>query len=218
MVSLMSFLRRAIALFLPAATVAVLAAGLVYVVVQQAQRGAANDPQVQLAEDAAARLDDGAAPDSVVGTVAVDVARSLAPFLVVYDSSGHVLAAGGSLDGHDPVPPIGVLQNATATGRDIVTWQPEPGVRIATVVIPWHGGTVLAGRNLRLVEQREDTTLLLSGAGLVVLLCAAGVMALLGAAIWPPGSPSSRSSVAPASTLHEAPAEAPQATTDGVTV
>ncbi len=188
-------LRRAVAFFIPAALVLSVACGLGYASVQQALRGGANDPQVQLAEDAAAALASGGTPDSVVGpgsAVAglagpgtVDAAVSLAPFVVVYDASGAPLASNARLDGAVPAPPAGVLAAATASGRNTVTWQPRVGVRIATVSVPWPGGTVLAGRSLRTVEQREDMALLLAGAAWLAGLVALVVASLVAGAIWP---------------------------------
>jgi hypothetical protein len=174
--------RRAVALFLPLVVVATALCGLVYVVAQQGLRSGANDPQVQLAEDAARALDAGTTPASVTGPVTVDVARSLAPFVVVYDASGRPLASSGQLDGADPVPPLGVLDHATADQPNIVTWQPRPGVRVATVTSRWSGGTVMAGRSLREVERREDQVLLLVAAGwtaTIVVLVAASLAAVL---------------------------------------
>ena len=179
-------LRRALALFLPVAVLACLAAGLVYAAVQHVQRTDANDPQVEMAEDAAVALDAGAAPSSMVGTQRIDIARSLAPFLAVYDTVGTVLATDGVLDGRAPVPPSGVLETARGSGRDVITWQPRSGVRIAIAVIPWRGGTVLAGRSLRLVEQRESDSLLLALAALVVMLVATAISAVIGAWLWEP--------------------------------
>ena len=183
----MKLIKAAIVLFLPAAVVATLAAGLVYAAVQQAQRADANDPQIQLAEDAAARLSAGAAPSDVVapapGGSKVDLAASLAPFVVVYDASGAVLATNGQLDGHDPVIPAGVRQAAQQTGRDLVTWQPRAGVRIATVTLPWSGGTVMSGRSLREVEDRESRTLQIAIAAGLVILAAAAVASLAAARI-----------------------------------
>ena len=145
--------RIAILVFLPTAIVATALAGMVYAVAQQDGRWLANEPQVQLAEDAAARLDAGGRPQDQVDPVPVDIAQSLAPFVVVYGSADNVLASGGMLDGQPPAVPAGVLATARATGRNAVTWQPRSGVRVATVSVPWTGGTVLAGRSLRLVEE-----------------------------------------------------------------
>lgn len=179
-------MRRAGALVLPLAVLATAAAGLVYAAVQYDLRSGANDPQVQLAEDAAARLDAGGAPSAQLGSRVVDIAASLAPFIVVYDASDGVLASDGRLDGSPPRPPSGVLDVARRTGRDIVTWQPREGVRIAVVVVPWRGGTVLAGRSLRLVEQREDELLLLFGLAWLSTLLALAVAGTVAARLWPP--------------------------------
>lgn len=178
-------IRRAVAVFLPLAVLATLGSGLLYVVVQQELRWGANDPQIQLAEDAARALDAGATPAAVAGTAKVDVAASLSPFIVVYDASGGVLAAGGQLDGADPVPPLGVLGQARTGSPSMVTWQPRSGVRIASVTVAWRGGTVLAGRSLREVERREDLALLLVGAGWAAIMAAVAVASLVAARVWP---------------------------------
>jgi hypothetical protein len=182
--------RRSIALFLPVAALATALCGLVYLVGQQALRSAADDPQIQLVEDAAARLDAGAAPSEVVGSTIVDIATSLAPFVVVYDRAGAVLASDGRLDQTPPRVPIGVLEAARATGRDKVTWQPREGVRIATVTVPWRDGAVLAGRSLRIVEERVDRLGLLVATAWLVSLVGLAVAALVAGSIWPsPESP-----------------------------
>ncbi len=182
-------LRRAIAIFLPCAVLATALCGLVYVVAQQDLRTGANAPQQQIAEDTAAKLDAGADPVSVVGATSLDISRSLATFLVVHDVAGAVLATDGTLDGSAPRVPRGVLDSARATGRDAVTWQPRPGVRIATVTVPWTGGTVLAGRSLRIVEQRVDALGLLVSVGWIVTILALGVVSAIAAYLWPEAPP-----------------------------
>ena len=178
-------LRRALAFFLPVAVVAIGCCGLVYVAVQQELRQRGNDPQIQLAEDAAHALDAGAMPATLVGSAKVDLAASLAPFVVIFDMSGRVLATDGRLDGQDPTPPLGVLDAARTNSQNKVTWQPRAGVRIATVTVPWSGGTVMAGRSLREVERQEDNALLLAGAACVAMLAVIGVAALVAAWLWP---------------------------------
>jgi hypothetical protein len=139
--------RRAAALFLPVAVLLTVACGLVYVEVQQDLRGGANDPQYQLARDAAARLDAGAAPSSVLDAAPpVDLASSLAPFIIVFDTSYAVLATSATLDDGAPAPPHGVLDAARSGSSSAVTWQPRGGIRLATVTVTWRGGFVLAGR------------------------------------------------------------------------
>jgi hypothetical protein len=66
-----------------------------------------------------------------------------------------------------------------------VTWQPRPGVRIATVTVPWNGGTVLAGRSLRLVEEHAATLELLVGGGWLATLAALAAAAGAVARLWP---------------------------------
>ena len=177
--------RCALAIFLPVAVLATLCCGLVYVAVQQDLRMGADDPQLQMAEDTARALDAGAQPSTLVPSATVDVAVSLAPFFVIYDTSGTVLATDGQLDGHDPVPPLGVLDAARQHSPNTVTWQPRSGVRIASVTVPWQGGTVLAGRSLREVERREDTLLLLVATAWLVMLAVLAVTSLVAAWLWP---------------------------------
>ena len=184
-------LRLAILVFLPLAILATALAGLVYLVAQQEGRWLGNEPQVQLAEDAAARLDAGGRPSDQVGRATVDIARSLAPFVVVCGTGGNVLATDAELDGQPPALPAGVLASARANGTDIVTWQPRPGVRLATVTVPWSGGTVTAGRSLRLVEDHASNLELVVAAAWLVTLAALAVAAGVVARLWPAPTPAS---------------------------
>ncbi len=178
-------LRRAMACFLPLAVLATLTCGLAYALVQQDLRSGANDPQIQMAEDAARALDAGAQPSSQLGSAKIDLAQSLAPFLVIFDRAGAVIATDGQLDGHAPVPPLGVLEAAQTSGSDRVTWQPRQGVRIATVSVRWSEGTVMVGRSLREVEIREDAALQIALAAWLVMLVSLAVAALVAAHLWP---------------------------------
>jgi hypothetical protein len=144
--------------WLPLAVVTTALCALVYGTVQQSVRQGANDPQIQMAEDAAAALDRGVDPATVVAGPQVDIARSLAPFLLVYDMDGKPSAGSGLLDGRLPDYPIGALQAARSAGANRVTWQPQPAVRIASVAVPYKSGYVVAGRSLREVEKREAQT------------------------------------------------------------
>jgi hypothetical protein len=102
--------RRASAVWVPVAVATTVMAGLVYGAVQQSYRTGGDDPQQQMAEDAAARLSTGARPEDVTAGPSVDIAASLAPFTIVYDAGGSVLASTGTLNGMPPTPPGGVLQ------------------------------------------------------------------------------------------------------------
>jgi len=155
----MSAVKRIFRHWLPIAALATVACLTVFLAVQQELRMNANDPQIQMVEDAAVALGGGAKPASVLPAGSVDAGASLAPFMIVYDSGGNLLAASGQLHGHTPSLPAGVLDYVRKQGEDRVTWQPANGVRIAAVVTAFSGsqsGFVLAGRSLREVETRED--------------------------------------------------------------
>jgi hypothetical protein len=126
----------------------------IYVAGQQIYRQSFNDPQIQVSEDTAARIAAGASATSTISARSIDIAASLASFVVVYDASGKPIASSGLLDGRIPVPPPGVFASAAINENDILTLEPETGVRIAAVVkaIPQGKGFVLAGRNVRVVE------------------------------------------------------------------
>jgi hypothetical protein len=161
--------------WLPPAVVATALCGLVYLAVQQVLRQSANDPQIQMAEDAAAVLASGGAVEQVLPAAIIDIAHSLAPFTMVFDDKGKVLASSGLLHGQMPELPAGVLDYVRQHGQDRITWQPEPGVRVATVVVSYAGtapGFVLAGRSLREVEKRETQAEFEAGAAWLVTLAA----------------------------------------------
>src|SRR5579864_5447817 len=84
----------------------------IYTVGQQVLRTSANDPQIQLAEDAATQLNNGSNPIDVV-TGNVDMSGSLAPFVNIYNSQGQPVAGNGYLAGTLAEPPIGILQAST---------------------------------------------------------------------------------------------------------
>lgn len=151
--------------WLPLAVVTVLLAGLGYLLVQQDQRSLANDPQIQMATDAVLALDAGASPQSLVPSTQFDIAQSPAPYLVIYDASGKVLAASATVGGNALIPPSGVFDSTPHRRFDAITWTPAPGVRSAVIVMRYSRGYVLAGRSLQYIEERESNTLLLATLG-----------------------------------------------------
>ena len=153
---------------------------LVYLTVQQSLRMGANDPQIQMAEDAASRLNAGASAESVVPTAKVELANSLAPFMMVFDDSGKVLASSATLHGTVPAYPMGILDYVRKNGQDRVTWQPEAGVRMATVVVSYKNGFVMAGRSLAEVEKRESQVEKLSGLAMLGIWAATFIVIVLG--------------------------------------
>jgi hypothetical protein len=111
----------------------------------------ADDPQIQLAEDTAAALARGQS------------------------------SAGGSGYLHERLPglPAGIFSYARQHSVDRVTWQPEPGVRSAIVVVSYGGGQpgfVMAGRSLRDTERRADNLLGLTALGWLLTVAASLVV------------------------------------------
>ena len=168
--------------WLPLAVVIIAMGGLVYIEAQQAYRMNANDPQILLAEEAAVALAQGTVPESVAPPVDTDIASSLAPFMMVFDDSGKVLASSGLLNGQNPSLPQGVLDYTRAHGEDRITWTPAAGVRIAAVVARVEGSEpmfVLAGRSLREAEKRIDQSTLRVTAALLGTLLASLIVVVL---------------------------------------
>jgi hypothetical protein len=173
---------KVLANWLPIAIVTVGICLLVYAAVQQSFRQSANDPQIQMAEDAASALAKGATVETVVPLAEVDVQHSLSPFLIVYDDSGTVLKTSGLLNGQVPPLPDGVLGYTKVAGQDRVTWEPQQGVRMAAVVVRYTGqqsGYVLAARSLREAEKRVDQLTWIAGLATLFILAASLVGVLV---------------------------------------
>ena len=179
----MKFWMRTFISWLPLAVAITGLCGLIYVAVQQDYRQSLNDPQIQMAEDAAAKLAAGTQSSEIVPDPdTVNIVSSLAPWLAIYNDDGMSIISSGTFNGAIPEPPKGVFEAArTDVGKDTdqqnedrVTWQSGAGVRQALVIVhydsPTGGGFVVAGRNMREVEDREGNLTLILGIGLLVLL------------------------------------------------
>jgi len=166
--------------FLPYVVIITAFCALAYATVQQAYRQGANDPQIQMAEDAANALADGQSAETLLPAAKVNVEKSLAPFMIVYDASGNEVASSVHLDGQTPSLPDGVLDSTRKMGENRVTWQPRSGVRIAAVIVAYKDGYVLVGRNLREVEIREDQTTQFAGLTWVLAMVAVFIVIALG--------------------------------------
>ena len=143
------------------AGIATVLALALYGIPQHVLRSGMNDPQLQIAGDLAAQLEQGASTTEALPTGSIDMARSLSPFVIVYDDQGRPVISQAKLNGATPVPPLGVFDHVRQSGETRITWQPlhtaDQSVRIAAVVRRVNGshpGFVLAGRNMREVEAR----------------------------------------------------------------
>jgi hypothetical protein len=164
----MSLFMRAFPKWLPIGVAVSMVLLISYTFAQQVYRMSANDPQVMMAHDIAASVASGTPADQLVSRETVDPSVSLAPFVIVLDSSRHVVVSSMTLGGGSPVPPSGVLDTAKASGEYRVTWQPRRDARIASVVVPVKGGPggfVVAGRSLKAVEDRVDQLGQIAGLG-----------------------------------------------------
>jgi hypothetical protein len=156
---------------------------IAYAMAVQIERQGANDPQIQFTEDGAAALEKGRPISQVVPIDTIDVARSLAPFVVVLDDEGRPLASSGLLDGQVPIPPAGVIAFVRSNGEERVTWAPRPGLRLASVVRRVGGqqpGFIIAARSLREVQWRiaRLTRIIAIGWTLSILALTVGVAAM----------------------------------------
>lgn len=154
-------------------------AGSSYGLAQQTVRTAADDPQVQLAEDTARRLQAGGSPGTEVSASPVEIDSSLAPWLMIYGRDGRLLASNAELDGTAVEYPASAVSSVVAGGQKHLTWAPRPSARQATVIVGYSSGWVIAGRSLRAVEKRTASLLLLALAGWSIAL-AGSALVLLG--------------------------------------
>ena len=161
-----------VSLFLILAFITTLLCTLIFVSGQQIHRQSANDPQIQISEDMARYLEGGQDVKVVMPKSEVDISKSLVWFMMVFNDKGEVVATNAKLDGQTPVLPAGVLDFARQNGQNRVTWEPGEGVRIASVVTSYNGGSVLIGRNLRESENRIN---MLQKKVMMVWLLALGV-------------------------------------------
>jgi hypothetical protein len=147
--------------------------GVIYATVQQSYRTGANDPQIQMAEDIGAKIQQGKSVENIFQTDAIDISNSLSPFVVLYDGSGKPLRSTGYLNGKKAELPAGVFDFAKRNGQHSVTWQPQPNVRMAMVLIHINSSPiefVAVGRSLREVEIRESNLIKMIFVGWILCL------------------------------------------------
>ncbi|MCX6784403.1 MAG: hypothetical protein NTV81_00480 [Candidatus Komeilibacteria bacterium] len=167
--------------WLPLAFALTVICGLIYGTVQQNYRQNANDPQIQMVEDIIDALNTGLQPQNLNSPVQLDMAKTLSPFMIIYDATGTPIISSGYLNKQIPTLPAGVLDYAKVHGQHRLTWQPRPDVRVAAVIQPYQtqpseqlkdgqAGFVLAAKSLRDVEKNESQTLCLALVGWAISL------------------------------------------------
>ena len=175
MIKLRSLDRRILRNWVPLAFVATILIGFTYSIVQQDLRQGANDPQIQIAEDATSKLATGASTTDLLAFQQVDITSSLATFMTIFDSNGKVIATSGKLGIADPALPRGVFAYTKTHTEDRFTWQPVANIREAVVVRAYQTptgtiGYVLVGRSLREVEKRVSELFIASAIAWAITL------------------------------------------------
>lgn len=134
-----------------------------YGAARQIVRVGADYPQTLIAEDLIHTLEGGG--QLPVPTYTTDLEKDHGTFFMIYDATGKVLASSAALRGIPPAIPQGVLQKASSSGRTTLTWQPQGGVRLATIVMPLSisssTGYVAVGRSLDDADALTHSLLLL---------------------------------------------------------
>lgn len=173
-------IKTALKAWLPFAVLASFVIGTGYAVVQYAVRQSANDPQMQLAEDWAGQIASGTELGHLNLGAFIDPALSLAPFGIVYDQDGNIVASSVSAPSAMKQPD-GVFDTVDAAPKNEAhyTWQPASGERYATVmkraVYQDKSYYVLSGRNLKVVEERIGAIAQISLFGWLLTLLAGAV-------------------------------------------
>jgi len=142
------------------AAILTLMGGAASLTISQMLRGGANQPQIDMVNYYLGEISAGEEPANVIPPGYVDLERSLQPVVIFYDDQGRAGPGTGYLDQKLPAPPAGVFDYVRIHGSEKITWQPRPGVRLASViqrVNGKHAGFLLAARSLRLVEEQKST-------------------------------------------------------------
>jgi hypothetical protein len=162
---------------------ATLIIGTSYTMVQQSTRLSADDLPLSTAQTIKEQLDSGASPQDVVSSRAVDLRNNNNVFVIVTDSSHHVLASSATLDGQTPLPPQGTFDFTTTHGTDRFTWQPKDSIRLATRVANYgqspNAGFIITGQSLKPFEDRVTVYNELALAGWLATLAWSSLILLL---------------------------------------
>lgn len=125
-----------------------------YTMVQQSTRMAVDDLPRTTAQTIKLQLDNGATANDVVPAQNINLRTNDNLFVIITDSTAHVLASSAVLDGQSPLPPKGVFSFTAVHGTDQFSWQPTSKVRLATRVISYKDGFIITGQSLRPAEER----------------------------------------------------------------
>lgn len=153
---------------------ATLVLGAAYGMVQQSTRLSADDLPLSTAQTARQELQTSSNAKDVVPTLKTNLRADSGVFVIVTDDTEHVVASSASLDGQTPLPPRGVFIFTQRHGSDHFTWEPTPGVRLATRVMSYRSGGdngfIIAGQSLKPFEDRISMYTWIAGAAWLAML------------------------------------------------
>jgi hypothetical protein len=124
------------------------------------RRSADRQPQ-SLVASMRDRIAHGANPLSLMDGPPQEIANrawleSAQPFIGLYDDTGKAIAGSATLRGRLPQPPSGIFRFTRVHGKEKVTWQPDPKIRVALTVEKLSGGGfLLAGQSIVRTETQE---------------------------------------------------------------
>lgn len=147
--------------WLAIAGVATLTIGAAYTMAQQSTRLSADDLPLTTAQVAKQELQGGSDTKDIVPTLKTNLRNDTSVFMIITDSTQHILASSAVLDGKTPLPPKGAFDFTASHGSDHFTWEPAGGVRIATKITAYgqspNDGYIITGQSLKPFEDRIDT-------------------------------------------------------------
>ncbi len=152
----------------------------IYASVQQSYRTAANDPQIQLASEIKYRLENAQSIQNIFPNDSVDLSKNFSVFVMLLDNQCRVTRSSGFLHGETPMLPNGVFDFVKTNGEDRVTWQPQPNVRMAMVIVKINADNVnyvAVGRSLKEVEIRESDLLFMTFIGWIICIAVIAINA-----------------------------------------
>lgn len=145
--------------WLAAAVIVIVVFGTVYLTLQHIGREAVNDAPAAAAAAQIQKI------DSYPAGPRLELTKDSGTFVIVYGEDNTPVFTTVTLHGEAPNLPAGVLDTTRTAGMDAVTWQPEPGLRMAVVTRQAAGKVVVAGQSLTPFENTDRWTQLVLTAG-----------------------------------------------------
>jgi hypothetical protein len=129
---------------------------LTYLVTQQVIRLGANELPVQFATETSIKLENGQSAKDAIPNETIDISKSLGTFVMIFDKDKNLIATSAMMGSVEPAYVKGVLDYVDKRGEYRVTWQPQVGLRFATVVTKVGDKYIVAGRSMQEPERLID--------------------------------------------------------------